>query len=1378
MRARGRNDSMKFETDAIVFKDTELQRWGNMAALFSIDHVRYECSCGEWESLNRLYFCRHCSNIRCMFCVSQEMDTSFCPSCLDNVPTAEARQKRNRCSNCYQCPICGVSAVIRASGETYHLSCNTCRWTTADSGIPDSTSSTIWPQYQLEDEQLLYEFLERMKNYAAIERADRERHKYSKRRSNLGTVLSDRFGLQTMYNRRKAALAERTEKEFSVLEPTDDVPPLDDSIFDEQELDVGSLATLMQQVKQPLANARALLPIKTPLAGRHSIRCKQCDHSLCKGEYSPTSIKFKIQVLAGNHVPDIRLSRQAALVASQWCPLFLTVSNFSASLARVVIIPYTNEDESYVKCDSPVIELSVPNRDDAMEWDETFEKSTNETEGRRHRIGIRFNVYATEGDDRKLALIVKYSNCSSSFEHGGDQTWLQHKVCVFLEITATMETKTGDEKFGHALHDDLTLSAICKKIKQKESEGNRRVRLSRRAWKYRIDDDESEKEAYMQRCAYVSRRTQLACKNYRQPSELTLEGFCEVHTHFFQQLAQYALAEQRCIERTLFSKPKDISTIADDETLMMVENWACAEQDSFNDVLLDDDDEDPLKNAEVWTDEEVIRCQLSALERKLSVTRDLRKLIAEKVRRLTVSYSKAMEEDQKKGKAKVEDSRLREIQLANRKYHSYHSAKNQYMLRRLKARLEWDGSEEHKLDYLKIDDMKNAQCIFIPKKSILSNGESCKTVIESTFKISEEPDETSAECDSDIIQSILNNLCEQIEQALDSGKDLMHVSLKDGNEGRKKEHRCSNSTLPKLNYCVTHVYDDHRQHLFAPCTECGALGLDFGDGLKFCFKHIAKKNSINTVERWETITVQQGVVPMSTSDIRSTLGVRQVQSDVRPDLKSLADPIATAVNSGGNVDEGSKNLPVKFIVIDEKRDEKNGADVKINTPSKGTVRNSGDMLLQHGMSMHRSWQEEDLYSCARTRPFTTENFPKTKIRQTAGTRYSLSDVRDYLGGSMLSPSIYRSQEQLSKSMVQELLSGGPSRAAASASQFSRRIAAPTTTFTPKIGFRRTVCNTVVNRSAIEPPEMISLGSTTSASVAPTSVNSTPVLSRPVMQRPIVLRGRTDTSSFASGQPVRLPSRYIATVGTSRPLPNWRNRSTISLDSRIRRAPANVVLPMDYSNRPANAAASRIGPYFRRRDERQFISGNARSRLVAIDSLSYTAPRVQPRSSYPLPTFRQDIPKPVVCRPRITTEPRSQSTAETLETAAAVASIAADLEAREDKEDEPDEVIGRLETSAWQTAEESPISQKLAPEQSAATGPVSKKKGEIISCASGTSSKRSVSLLSRQSSGESTEDGLAVLAMAAASRAFDSDQSSPPIKKSKYGQLGLEEEDDE
>lgn len=48
-------------------------------------------------------------------------------------------------------------------------------------------------------------------------------------------------------------------------------------------------------------------------------------------------------------MPDIRLSRKAVLVSNQWCPVFLTVSNFSANLARIVIIPCTNDDESNVK---------------------------------------------------------------------------------------------------------------------------------------------------------------------------------------------------------------------------------------------------------------------------------------------------------------------------------------------------------------------------------------------------------------------------------------------------------------------------------------------------------------------------------------------------------------------------------------------------------------------------------------------------------------------------------------------------------------------------------------------------------------------------------------------------------------------------------------------------------------------------------------------------------------------------------------------------------------------------------------------------------------------------------------------------------------------
>lgn len=69
--------------------------------------------------------------------------------------------------------------------------------------------------------------------------------------------------------------------------------------------------------------------------------------------------------------------------------------------------------------------------------------------------------------------------------------------------------------------------------------------------------------------------------------------------------------------------------------------------------------------------------------------------------------------------------------------------------------------------------------------------------------MSEERNEMNVEHDSYIIQTLLDKLCKQIEQSLDSGKDWMHVSFENEDEKAKKEHRCSNWILPKSNHCVT-----------------------------------------------------------------------------------------------------------------------------------------------------------------------------------------------------------------------------------------------------------------------------------------------------------------------------------------------------------------------------------------------------------------------------------------------------------------------------------------------------------------------------------------------------------------------------------------------
>lgn len=117
--------------------------------------VRYYCSCGLSQPLSKLYFCRHCLDLRCGFCVSHEVDSHYCPNCLENMPSAEARLKKNRCANCFDCPSCGHTLSTRATSmqlqaptedgtnvkivtkKLYYLVCAFCRWTSRDAGLPD-----------------------------------------------------------------------------------------------------------------------------------------------------------------------------------------------------------------------------------------------------------------------------------------------------------------------------------------------------------------------------------------------------------------------------------------------------------------------------------------------------------------------------------------------------------------------------------------------------------------------------------------------------------------------------------------------------------------------------------------------------------------------------------------------------------------------------------------------------------------------------------------------------------------------------------------------------------------------------------------------------------------------------------------------------------------------------------------------------------------------------------------------------------------------------------------------------------------------------------------------------------------------------------------
>ncbi|CAJ0602261.1 unnamed protein product [Cylicocyclus nassatus] len=407
-----------------------------MAALFHMDRVLYQCGCDDWWPLCNLYFCRHCSALRCISCSLNEIDSTFCPNCLENIPAGEARVKRNRCVNCNQCPVCSMVLTTRAVGETCHLMCSTCRWSTRDSDTPDQPSSINWPVHETTLDSELSEALERMRVLAAAEKAQRDQVKLNKRRShNVGSLLTDRYGLQAIYQKRKKTF-EKPVSHTPLHPPTEEVPELnlDDYLEEAAEVIPPSLES---RLRQPLACSRPLRPVRMPLKARRAVRCKHCDHNLVKLEYGTSTIRYKIQYFARNFVPEIRLSREVQLGEGETGSVFLTVANESNSKADVILMA-DNQDDT-VECLTPVVEISLPSADETADiYDIDSDKRSFDSAGaivfrRRHRAGIRVEVKNNDAKPKKyLSLLVKYRNEQCSMNVNVEPEWRLARVRVAL----------------------------------------------------------------------------------------------------------------------------------------------------------------------------------------------------------------------------------------------------------------------------------------------------------------------------------------------------------------------------------------------------------------------------------------------------------------------------------------------------------------------------------------------------------------------------------------------------------------------------------------------------------------------------------------------------------------------------------------------------------------------------------------------------------------------------------------------------------------------------------------------------------------------------------------------------------------------------------
>lgn len=289
--------------------------------------------------------------IRCRTCVAHEVDSQYCQHCLEYIPTIDPKFQMNKCASCYQCPRClfllsitvlSVSPPAKNSQDesssepvkrTCQLSCKFCRWS-SDVFVTEDTrginSSADVQNPNLPHIEKLISFYE---SVSQKEKADKKR----RRHHTPGTMdLLKKYGI---YNTLSPKLFESLRPKSILndagnskskdgqdakreLEPDidsfpsplgrthDEIDKLDENFHYSKEFnvdDISSLGQRMAQIEIQPEKVSKFKPISKSLSVKHSLRCKECERNLCRSEYSPISIRFKIQSAAYYHIPEIKL---------------------------------------------------------------------------------------------------------------------------------------------------------------------------------------------------------------------------------------------------------------------------------------------------------------------------------------------------------------------------------------------------------------------------------------------------------------------------------------------------------------------------------------------------------------------------------------------------------------------------------------------------------------------------------------------------------------------------------------------------------------------------------------------------------------------------------------------------------------------------------------------------------------------------------------------------------------------------------------------------------------------------------------------------------------------------------------------------------------
>lgn len=104
---------------------------------------------------------------------------------------------------------------------------------------------------------------------------------------------------------------------------------------------------MAQPANQP-DTVKHLYPQHKNLSIKRSLRCRHCEHNVIKPEYNPSSVKYRIQLFASYHVPEVRFVKSKLLVAGASASIILKIINPTMHDMTITIMDLPTEEEEKI----------------------------------------------------------------------------------------------------------------------------------------------------------------------------------------------------------------------------------------------------------------------------------------------------------------------------------------------------------------------------------------------------------------------------------------------------------------------------------------------------------------------------------------------------------------------------------------------------------------------------------------------------------------------------------------------------------------------------------------------------------------------------------------------------------------------------------------------------------------------------------------------------------------------------------------------------------------------------------------------------------------------------------------------------------------------